>query len=227
MAEETTPPEHGIGRALFGGYDREQVEAALRERDERLQALEREAQLLAGRVVLAERRAAEAGEEDPGRSRRTGRLTTRLRRSAQEAMQRAERTGDLSSLREELGTLVAELAGLAGVRSPDAGERPSVGTEPASADRTYAGQVEVEVGPLRDFAQLTSFEDAVAEIDPGSTVEVRSFAGGRATFSMSFAQPVELIAELEQRTPFPFSVRAAGDESLVLDLTAASDTHAA
>jgi hypothetical protein len=220
VSEEPTSPEERIGRALIGGYDREQVEAALRERDERLEKLEREAQLLAGRVVLAENRAAEAGRDDPVRSRRIGGLTRRLRESAQDAMQRAESTGDFSSLREELGTLVAELAGLAGVRSPVAEERPAVGTEPASADRTYAGPVEVEVGPLRDFAQMTSFEDAVAEIDPSSSVQVRNFAGGRATFSMSFAQPVELVRELERRTPFPFSVRAAGAEGVVLDVKA-------
>ncbi len=213
MSEET------LRKSLIGGYDREQVEAALRERDERLERLEREAQLLAGKVVLAERRAAEAVAANPEGSRRMGRLTRRLRLSAQEAMERAERTGDLSSLREELGTLVAELRGLAGGGS-SGGERPSVGTEPASADRTYAGRVEVEVGPLRDFSQLTSFEDAVAEIDPSSTVQVRNFAGGRATFSMRFAQPVELVRELEERAPFPFTLRAAGAEGVVLDVEA-------
>jgi hypothetical protein len=211
--------EEPIRRALIGGYDREQVEAALRERDERLERLEREAQLLAGKVVVAEQRAAAAIEqENAGRSRGVGRLSKRLRLSAQDAMQRAERTGDLSKLREELGTLVAELRGLAGVSSAE-GERPSVGTEPA-ADRTYAGPVEVEVGPLRDFAQLTSFEDAVAEIDSTSSVVVRNFADGRATFSMSFAQPVDLVRELEERSPFAFSVRAAGVEGVVLDVEA-------
>jgi hypothetical protein len=220
VSEEPTSPEERIGRTLIGGYDREQVEAALRERDERLEKLEREAQLLAGKVVLAERRAAEAGKANPERSRRIGGLTRRLRLSAQDAMRRADSTGDLSNLREELRTLVAELAGLAGARSPEAEERPSVGTEPAAAERTYAGPVEVEVGPLRDFAQLTSFEDAVAEIDPSSSVQVSNFAGGRATFSMSFAQPVELVRELEERAPFGFSVRTAGDDSVVLDVEA-------
>jgi hypothetical protein len=220
VSEEPTSPEERIGRTLIGGYDREQVEAALRERDERLEKLEREAQLLAGKVVLAERRAAEAGKANPERSRRIGGLTRRLRLSAQDAMRRADSTGDLSNLREELRTLVAELAGLAGARSPEAEERPSVGTEPAAAERTYAGPVEVEVGPLRDFAQLTSFEDAVAEIDPSSSVQVSNFAGGRATFSMSFAQPVELVRELEERAPFEFSVRTAGDDSVVLDVEA-------
>lgn len=203
-------------RALVG-YDRQQVDAALAERDERLERLEREAQLLAGKVVDAERRAAalEAGVEPrPGA---IGGLRQRLRLGAQDAMALADRVSELSSLREELGTLVAELAGLAGVGAPDHGDRPAVGTE-AAGERSYRGAVQVEVGPLRDFAQLTSFEDAAAGIDPEGDVSVRNFAGGRATFSMSFAQPVDLIRELEERTPFPFSVRAAGEESLVLDL---------
>lgn len=215
---------------MIGGYSRSQVEEALRERDERLERLEREAQLLAGKVVDAERRAAAAGREP--RQGTIGGLTRRLegmqenarrraqkvRLGARDAMQLEERVGELSSLREELGTLVAELAGLAGVRTPGEEERASVGSEPAASERTYSGPVEVEVGPLRDFAQLTSFEDAVADIDPSSTVQVRNFADGRATFSMSFAQPVELVSELEQRAPFPFSVRTAGTHAVVLDV---------
>jgi len=210
--------EEQIRRTVIGGYSRSQGERALRERDERLERLEREAQLLAGKVIEAERRAAAATPRSPGRSRRIGRLTERLRDGAQDAIQRADRGGDLANLRDELGTLVSELTRLAGGRSPETGERRPAGTEPA-ADRTYAGAVEVEVGPLRDFAQLTSFEDAASQIESASDVSVRSFAQGRATFSMTFAQPVDLLSELERRTPFDFSVRVAGDESVVLDVS--------
>ena len=74
------------------------------------------------------------------------------------------------------------------------------------------------MGPLRDFSQLTSFEDAASAIDSASDVQIRNFADGRATFSMNFAQPVELVQELERRTPFPFSVRSAAAEGVILDL---------
>jgi hypothetical protein len=82
VSEEPTSPEERIGRTLIGGYDREQVEAALRERDERLEKLEREAQLLAGKVVLAERRAAEVRFFAGGvPARATARVRLRRRRS--------------------------------------------------------------------------------------------------------------------------------------------------
>lgn len=217
-------------RALIGGYDRTQVDAALRARDERLTELERQARELADRVAEAERLAGTAeGTDAPtigALSRRleemqenARRRAGRIRVSAQEAVQITERVGELSKLREEMGAVVTELAGLAGIRV--GGEkRRAVGTEPArtAADGVYSGAVEVEVGPLRDFAQLTSFEDAAASIDAASGVHVTNFADGRATFSINFAQPVDLVRELEQRTPFPFSVREAHLEGMVLDV---------
>jgi hypothetical protein len=226
--------EEPLRRTLVGGYSRRQVDEAMRERDERLEQLEAEAQQLARRVIESERRM-RGGEPPDEEARRSGaiagltrrleeaqdnarRRAGRIRVGAQDAMALAERARELSTLRDELSALVGELASLAGIRMGGGGDRPAVGTEAAGADRTYSGIVQVEVGPLRDFAQLTSFEDAVAEIDPSSTVQVRNFAGGRATFSMSFAQPVELVRELEERTPFPFSVRSAGAGGVVLDV---------
>ena len=99
-------------------------------------------------------------------------------------------------------------------------DRPAVGTEPsrAAVDGVYAGPVEVEVGPLKDFAQLSNFEDAAAGIEGGSEVKVTRFSDGRATFSMNFAQPVELLRELEERAPFDFSVRDTRTDGVVLDV---------
>ena len=147
------------------------------------------------------------------------RRADRIRVSARDAVEIAERVRELSRLRGELASAVIDFAAVAGIRV-GSGERAPVGTEPARApaDGVYSGSVEVEVGPLRDFAQLTSFEDAASSIDAASEVQIRNFAGGRATFSMNFAQPVELVRELEQRTPFPFSVTAAGPDGIVLDV---------
>ena len=146
------------------------------------------------------------------------RRADRIRVSAQDAVQIAERSRELSKLRGELGTVATELAAVA--RIIVSGEDPApLGSKPgpAPADGRYSGRVQVEVGPLRDFSQLTSFEDAASSIDAASDVQIRNFADGRATFSMNFAQPVELVRELERRTPFPFSVRSAGAEGVVLD----------
>ena len=155
-------------------------------------------------------------EEIQANLRRRG---DRIKVIAQDAVQIAERIRELSKLRGELGTVATELAAVA--RIIVSGEDPApVGSKPgpAPADGRYSGRVQIEVGPLRDFSQLTSFEDAASSIDAASDVQIRNFADGRATFSMNFAQPVELVRELEDRTPFPFSVKAAGPDAIVLDV---------
>ena len=218
-------------RALIGGYDRDQVDAALRERDRRLGELEREARDLGERVAEAERLAGSGRFVAPGTggglSRRleemqehARRRAERIRAGAQEAAQVAERVSEISKLRAEMNAVVAELAGLAGTRVGRWEGGAPVGTESAgvAAERLYSGAVEVQVGSLRDFAQLTSFEDAVSSIDSATEVEVRNFTDGRATFSMNFAQPVELVQELGRRAPFPFGVRSASADGVVLDL---------
>ena len=145
------------------------------------------------------------------------RRADRIRVSARDAVEIAERVRELSRLRAELASVVTDLAAVAGI-GVGSWERAPDGTEPAPADGVYSGSVDVEVGPLRDFAQLTSFEDAASSIEAASDVQIRSFAGGRATFSMNFAQPVELVRELEARAPFPFTVRAAQANGVVLEL---------
>jgi hypothetical protein len=150
------------------------------------------------------------------------RRADRIRVSARDAVEIAERMRELSRLRGELASVVTDLAAVAGIR-----ERTAVGSARAPADGVYSGSVEVEVGPLRDFAQLTSFEDAASSIEAASDVQIRNFAGGRATFSMNLAQPVELVRVLEERTPFPFSVRAAGPDGIVLDVGRGDDSRQA
>jgi hypothetical protein len=226
-------------RRTLGGFDPRQVRAALEERDLRLERLEREAQQLARRVLETEKRAKGGrggGEADTGNVAALGRRleeihdqarrqATRIRMGAlQDAVQIADRVTELSKLRDELGQRVADLAETAGIR-PGAADRPPVGTEAAAAthDGIYAGRIEVEVGPLRDFAQLTRFEDAASAIDPSADVAVSNFSDGRATFSMNFAQPVELVRELEQRAPFSFQVRDTRPDGLVIDIDA--DAH--
>jgi hypothetical protein len=223
-------------RRALRGYDPEEVEAAIQARDARLARLEREAQRLAERVVEREKRLQEAlarlGEGSPraigllgrriedvyGQARRQA---TRIRMNAlEDAVQISERVSELSRVRDELGARVAELAGLAGIRMSTGEQRRPAGTTPAqaSADGVYAGPVEVEVGPLSDFAQLSGFEDAAAGIDGASEIAVRRFAEGRATFSMRLGEPVELLRELEERAPFEFKVRDTRNDGLILDV---------
>ena len=222
---------------LLGGYDPAQVRAAIDERDERLSQLEREAQQLARRVIETEKRlqaalprvdGGDGAGPVAGLSRRLEEIheqargqATRIRMKAlDDAVQMTERVSELTSLRDELGARVSELAAMAGIKLSSAEERPAVGTEPSSAsiDGVYAGAVEVEVGPLRDFAQLSNFEDAAAGIDEEAEIKVTRFSDGRATFSMNFAKPVELLRELEERAPFDFQVRDTRGDGVILDV---------
>ena len=223
------------------GYDPEQVDAAIEARDARLARLEREAQRLAERVVEREKRlqevlrkpmaaAAETNrvalsralssvEEIYGQARRQA---TRIRMKAlDDAVQMADRVTELSKLRDELGARVSELAEIARARlGMEEAERARAGMEPArtAAHGVFAGAVDVDVGPLSDFSQLTGFEDAAARIDGASEIRVTRFADRRATVSMNLNGPVELLRELEERAPFEFRVRDTRRDGLVLDV---------
>jgi hypothetical protein len=218
-------------RRAMRGYDPDEVDAALKARDARLARLEREAQRLAERVVERERRLQDALkrpmaaavtkgiEEIYGQARRQA---TRIRmRALDDAVQMAERVSEMSRLRDELGARISELAEVARLRlGMEEEERAAVGTEPAqtAAPGVYAGEVEVEVGPLRDFAQLTGFEDAAAGVEGASEIRVKRFADRRATFAMNLENPVELLRALEERAPFEFIVRDTRRDGIVLEV---------
>jgi hypothetical protein len=207
-------------RRTLRGYDPDEVDAAIEARDARLARLEREAQRLAQRVVEREKRLQEAIrhpmaaavtkgiEEIYGQARRQA---TRIRMKAlDDAVQISERVTELSKLRDDLTARVTELADVARLR---------LGMEvEAAANGIYSGPVEVEVGPLSDFAQLAGFEDAAAGIKGASEIKVRRFSDGRATVSMNLADPVELLRELEERAPFEFVVRDMRRGGVILDV---------
>jgi hypothetical protein len=215
-------------RRTLRGYDPEEVDAAIGARDARLARLEREAQRLAERVVEREKRLQDAlkrpmaaavskgVEEIYGQARRQA---TRIRMKAlDDAVQMADRVTELSKLRDELGTRVSELADVARARLGIEEGRAPVGMEPAANGTVYAGEVEVEVGPLNDFAQLTGFEDAAAGIDGASEITVKRFSGGRAWVSMNLENPIDLLRELEEKAPFDFVVRDTRHDGVVLDI---------
>ena len=214
-------------RRTVRGYDPEQVDAAIEARDARLSRLEREAQRLAERVVEREKRLQDALkkpmaaavtkgiEEIYGQARRQA---TRIRMKAlEDAVQMADRVTELSGLRDELGARVSELAEVARERLGIEEDRPAVGTEPAQAG-VYSGEVEIEVGPLKDFAQLTGFEDAAADIDGASQIKVKRFSGGRAWVSIKLDNPIDLLRALEEKAPFDFVVRDTRSSGVVLDV---------
>jgi hypothetical protein len=215
-------------RRALRGYDPEEVDAAIQARDARLARLEREAQRLAERVVEREKRLQDALkkpmtaavskgiEEIYGQARRQA---TRIRMKAlDDAVQMADRVTELSGLRDELGARVSELAEVARTRlGIEDEDRPAVGTESAQTS-VYSGEVEVEVGPLNDFAQLTGFEDAASGIDGATEIKVKRFSGGRAWVSMNLENPIDLLRQLEEKAPFDFVVRDKRRNGVVLDV---------
>ena len=136
------------------------------------------------------------------------------------ALRVVERDRALEKARAELdGALVAREA-LPGpevaVAEAEAGPDSCVGV----GEDVFDGRVEVDVGPLSDFGQLVSFEDAASEIGAAGEISVKGFAQGRATLELHLSEPVELLRELEERAPFEFRVRDTREDRVVLDVDA-------
>jgi hypothetical protein len=216
-------------RALFG-YRRDEVDSALRARDEAIAAVEghasqAEAELasLSGMVIEREREIRSLGER------------------LQEANERHERSiASLRSVSERLEEILAQARGQAtrirmkalreavevSRRTQDLAEAQEGaanggGGEAASAEaalgQLFEGLIKLEIGPLGDFSQLVGFEDAVGRLG-ASEISVERFSEGRATVSMQFDEPVELLRELEENAPFEFNIRRTADERLILDV---------
>jgi hypothetical protein len=164
-----------------------------------LEAVRRQARAQATRMRMrALRQAAELTHSSAELARRPGETTDRLIASIEGAI---ERIGGDDEAEEEL----AEAASSNGHALREPGE-------------VFEGLVEVEVGPLSDFSQLVGFEDAASGIGATSEVSVKRFSQGRATLSMRFKHPVELLRELEDRAPFEFKVRDTRSDRIVLDV---------
>ncbi len=139
----------------------------------------------------------------------------------------SERLSDLVVARDkELREARALLVLLAHARTGPAAAEPPAKADPEAgevlvtrvAEDVFVGDVELEVGPFSDFAQLVGFEDAAGGIGATREISVKRFAGGRATLEMRLGEPVELLRELEERAPFEFRVRDLRADRLVLDV---------
>jgi hypothetical protein len=241
----TVPRMGSFKRALFG-YRRSDVEAALAARDARSWALERDAEEALGRWREAADTAARAEEELSSlsamvieREREIRGLHERLI----EADERHDRSiASLETVSSKLGEIQAQARGQAtrirmkalreavevGRRAQELNEAQAgvdaaptvnqVGPIEQAAQNLFQGQVKVEIGPLDDFSQLVGFEDAAGQIDATSDISVERFSEGRATLSMRLNEPVELLRELEERSPLEFRVRRSAGDNLILDI---------
>ncbi|MFI5025389.1 MAG: hypothetical protein ACHQCI_01375 [Solirubrobacterales bacterium] len=241
-------------RALLG-YRRADVDAALAARDARGWALERDAEEalarwreFAGATACAEGELASLSAMVIEREREIRSLIERLA----EANERHDRSiASLESVSAKLEEIQAQARGQAtrirmkalreavevGRRAQELSEAQESSSASAngSADvdraarELFEGIVKVEIGPFDDFSQLVGFEDAAGQIDATADISVERFSEGRATLSMRLDEPVDLLRELEERSPLDFRVRRTGDDNLILDVDdeAGPEQHAA
>lgn len=202
------------------GRWREAADAAARAEEElsSLSAMvierEREIRLLNERLLEANQRHDRSIASLDSVSSRLGEIqaqargqATRIRMKAlREAVEVGRRAQELTEAQADADAVVVE---------PSAN-----GASPVeqAAQNLFQGQVKVEIGPLDDFSQLVGFEDAAGQIDATSEISVERFSEGRATLSMRLDEPVELLRELEERSPLEFHVRRSADDNLILDI---------
>jgi hypothetical protein len=233
----------GSFKRAFLGYRRDEVDAAIGARDEGALVLEREAESALERWREASEAAADLerdvcslAEMVIEREREIRGLAERLR----EANERHDRSiVSLESVSARLDEIHAQARGQAtrirmkalhdavevSRRAQELADVEAGASEaPASAsggdvDATdlFEGPVKVEIGPLGDFSQLVGFEDAIGQLG-ASEISVERFSEGRATLSMRLNEPVELLRELEERSPLEFQVRRTADDNLILDI---------
>jgi hypothetical protein len=245
----------GSFKRAFLGYRRADVDAALAARDARGWALERDAEealarwreaadglaaaeaelaSLSGMVIEREReirglgqRLTEANERHDRSIASLESVSAKLEEIQAQARGQATRIR-MKALREavEVGRRAQELSEAQESASAGSG---SAGDVDRAARDLFEGMVRVEIGPLDDFSQLVGFEDAAGQIDATADISVERFSEGRATLSMRLDEPVDLLRELEQRSPLDFRVRRTSGDNLILDVDedAGPEQHAA
>ena len=233
MASEgtsTVPRMGSFKRALFG-YRRNEVDAAMAARDAAIEAVERhassaEAELssLSGMVIEREReirnlseRLHEANERHERSIVSLQTVSERLEEIQSQARGQATRIR-MKALREavEVSRRTQDLVEIQ-AGSENGATQVSPGGAEAALGELFEGLIKLEIGPLGDFSQLVGFENAVGRLG-ASEISVERFSEGRATVSMQFDEPVELLRELEENAPFDFNIRRTADDNLVLDV---------
>jgi hypothetical protein len=218
----------GSFRRAFLGYRRAEVDAAIASRDAQISEFERELSGLSEMTLGREREirtlreaVQEANERHDRSLSALHTVTMRVEEIHAQARGQATRIR-MKALRDavEISRQVREIADRIAIEPPAAnGSDPtaSEGESGRGAAELFEGMVEVEIGPLADFSQLLGFEDAAEKIDATSEISVRRFSEGRATLSVRLDEPVELLRELEERSPQEFRVRKTDHDRVVLD----------
>ncbi len=200
-------------------------------RERELAAVRAELERLRGETQRGLESLAALGEQiEVVRSQARGQATRIRLRALRDAAELSERAAELAArpagtrdrLLDSLHAAIARIDGREEDDEESVAEPAVASAMPrragAGGEEVFDGKVEVEVGPLADFSQLVGFEDAAGQITATSEISVKRFARGRATLEMKLDEPVELLRELEQRSPFEFRVRDQRFDRLVLDV---------
>lgn len=219
----------GSFRRAFLGYRRAEVDAAIEGRDARIGELEREMRSLSGMFLGREREIqslrgalAEANDRHDRSLRSLETVAMRVEEIHAQARGQATRIrmkalGDAVQISRRVKE-IADRIEIEPQATNGADPVAAAGGQARSAPELFEGMVEVEIGPLGDFSQLVGFEEAAGKIGATSEISVRKFSEGRATLSLRLGEPVELLRELEQRSPMEFRVRGTDQDRVVLDL---------
>jgi hypothetical protein len=220
-------------RSLFG-YRVKDVEEAMEWRDAALadetkRANEQmaRADLLTARINDEARRAdaavARAGELERASLDLAGKVDELEQVADRLALRVVEREREVAVLEARLDAALGELRDRVETEVlSEAGFEVPAGSDGHRADAgdVFDGLIEVEVGPLSDFDQLASFEDAANGIGAAGEISVKRFTKGRATLEVNLSEPVALLVELEERAPFDFTVRDTRSDRVILDVDA-------
>jgi hypothetical protein len=215
-------------------HDAEDAVERLREATGSAERAERELAALSGMVIEREReirslteRLREANERHDRSISSLEAVSSRLEEIQAQARGQATRIR-MKALREAV-EVSRRVQDLTEAQETAEGKAAGIGTGEVAATNGHApteidpyglfeGLIKVEIGPLGDFSQLVGFEDAAGQIDATSEISVERFSEGRATLAMRLDEPVDLLRELEARSPLDFRVRHTAADNLILDI---------
>jgi septal ring factor EnvC (AmiA/AmiB activator) len=185
--------------------------SALRERIATLEA-ELERARSEHRATMAELSEARAELEQEQAARRA------LERPAEETVAATLQLEELLRLREQM---LGELRGTLDAYSDllgrvETGSHDQVPAATANGHR-FAGRLELDAGPFRDFAEVSAFERALGELPDVAGVSLRLFGDGRATLDVVLAGERPLLEDLT-RLPYRVSAQAPATDRLVVDV---------
>lgn len=212
-------------RRALGGYDRAQVDSAFAAVQSRVARLEADVSSLTNQLSDSQQKLTEAlarlGEEDP-----TGTVAA-LTRAVEEVHEQARRQATRIRMRalEDAVAISDRISALAGITerpdTQDSGfaDRPAAEfRQEEGKDGMWTGRVEVEAGPISDFAQLTEIEDTLKGVGSVSSVSVRSVSNNRAKLAVQVEEPTAMIEEIRRGIPFEVALSTETPGSLSIEI---------